>query len=165
MKTNIYKSGRINQKSDKSMIEGIKTLLKILNKREKKGVVILFILILILSVIEMASIISVMPFLAVAAKPDLIQTNNVLKTVYDFLNFTNTNSFLIVLGFGVAGIILIRSGFNIVVKYAKSRFGNMLGHHLSSRLLANYLSRPYVFFLNENSSTLSKMFLVRYSSY
>ena len=32
----------------------------------------------------------------------------------------------------------------------------MLGHHLSCRLLANYLSRPYVFFLNENSSTLSK---------
>lgn len=156
MKTNIYKSGRINQKSDKSIMEGIKILLKILNKREKKGVLILFILILILATIEMASIISVMPFLAIAAKPDLIHTNNILKTVYDFLNFKNTNSFLIVLGFGVAGIILIRSGFNIVVKYAKSRFGNMLGHHLSSRLLANYLSRPYVFFLNENSSTLSK---------
>ena len=53
-------------------------------------------------------------------------------------------------------MIFIRSSFNIVVKYAKSRFGNMLGHHLSCRLLANYLSRPYVFFLNENSSTLSK---------
>jgi len=156
MKTSLYKSGRINNKSDKSIIEGIKILFKILTKREKKGVIILFILILVLSVIEMASVISVMPFLAVAAKPDLIQTNVLLKKVYDFLNFDNTNSFLIALGLGVAGTILLRSGFNIVVKYAKSRFGNMLGHHLSVRLLANYLSRPYVFFLNENSSTLSK---------
>jgi len=156
MKTALYKSGRINNRSDKSIIEGIKTLFKILTKREKKGVLILFILILILSIIEMASVISVMPFLAVAARPDLIESNEILKTVYNFFNFTDKNSFLIVLGFGVAGIIIIRSAFNIVVKYAKSRFGNMLGHHLSSRLLANYLSRPYVFFLNENSSTLSK---------
>ncbi len=156
MKTALYKSGRINDRSDKNIMEGIKTLLNILTKREKKGVLILFILILILSIIEMASVISVMPFLAVAARPDLIESNEILKRVYDFLNFTDTDSFLIALGFGVAGTILIRSGFNIVVKYAKSRFGNMLGHHLSSRLLANYLSRPYVFFLNENSSTLSK---------
>ncbi len=37
--------------------------------------VIVFVLVLILSVIEMASVTSVMPFLAVAAKPDLIQSN------------------------------------------------------------------------------------------
>ena len=156
MKTKIYKTGRINKKSDKSIIEGIRILTRILNRKEKKGMVILFVLILILSVIEMASVTSVMPFLAVAAKPGIIQSNEFIKKVYDFLGFKDSKSFLIFLGFAVAGTIFIRSSFNIVVKYAKSRFNNMLGHHLSCRLLANYLSRPYVFFLNENSSTLSK---------
>ena len=134
----------------------MKILISILNRKEKKGMIIVFVLIIILSAIEMASVTSVMPFLAVAAKPDLIQSNEILKKIYDFLNFKRASSFLIFLGFSVAGMIFIRSSFNIVVKYAKSRFGNMLGHHLSCRLLANYLSRPYVFFLNENSSTLSK---------
>ena len=156
MKTNIYKSGRINQKSDKSLLEGLKILTSILNKKEKKGMLIVFFLIIILSVIEMASVTSVMPFLAVAAKPDLIQSNEILKKTYDYFMFKNADSFLVFIGFAVAGMIFIRSSFTIVVKYAKSRFGNMLGHHLSCRLLANYLSRPYVFFLNENSSTLSK---------
>lgn len=156
MKTNLYKSGRINNKSDRSLSEGLKILVSILNRKEKKGMLIVFVLILILSVIEMASVTSVMPFLAVAAKPDLIQSNEILKKIYDFFSFKKSESFLIFLGFSVAGMIFIRSSFNIIVKYAKSRFGNMLGHHLSCRLLANYLSRPYVFFLNENSSTLSK---------
>ena len=156
MKTKLYKSGRINQKSDKSMLEGIKTLIAILNRKEKKGMIILFILILVLAAIEMVSVTSVMPFLAVASKPDIIESNEILKNVYDYFGFKNSDSFLIFLGFGVACTIFIRSSFNIVVKYAKSRFNNMLGHHISCRLLANYLSRPYVFFLNENSSTLSK---------
>lgn len=156
MKTKLYKSGRLNSKSDKSTLEGIRILIKILNKREKKGMFILFALILILAVIEMASVISVMPFLTVASKPELIQSNVILKSVYDFFGFQSSSSFLVVLGLGVAGVIFIRSGFNIIIKYAKSRFSNMLGHHLSVRLLANYLARPYVFFLNENSSTLSK---------
>ena len=156
MKTGLYKSGRINQKSDKSMLEGIKILIKILNRREKKGMFILFTLILILSAIEMASVTSVMPFLAVAAKPDLIQSNEILKKIYDYFGFKNSDNFLVFLGFSVASTIFIRSSFNIVVKYAKSKFSYMVGHNLSCRLLANYLSRPYVFFLNENSSTLSK---------
>ena len=156
MKTNIYKSGRINQKSDKSLLEGFKTLSSILNKKEKKGMLIVFGLIITLSAIEMASVTSVMPFLAVVAKPDLIHSNEILKKIYDYFRFKNADTFLVFIGFAVAGMIFIRSSFTIVVKYAKSRFGNMLGHHLSCRLLANYLSRPYVFFLNENSSTLSK---------
>ncbi|MDX9802323.1 MAG: ABC transporter ATP-binding protein [Spirochaetia bacterium] len=156
MKTRLYKSGRINQKSDKSTWEGIVTLWKILNKRERKGMIILLCLILILSFIEMLGISSIMPFLAVAAKPELVNTNHYLNTAYRYLGYSRVESFLVLLGVVVAGFILLRSGFNILVRYAKSRFSNMLGHHLASRLLANYLSRPYVFFLNENSSNLAK---------
>ena len=156
MKTRLYKSGRINQKSDKSILEGIKTLLKILNRKEKKGMVLLFCLIIILSAIEMAGITSIMPFLAVASKPELVESNQYLNNIYNFFNFKKTENFLVFLGCLVVTTIVIRSSFNILVKYAKSRFSNMLGHHLASRLLANYLSRPYVFFLNENSSNLSK---------
>ena len=156
MKTKLYRSGRINQKSDKSVLDGIKTLLRILNKKEKKGMLILFCMILVLSAIEMAGVTSIMPFLAVASKPELVETNRYLNNVYNFFNFHRTESFLVLLGCIVAGTIVVRSSFNILVKYAKSRFSNMLGHHLAARLLANYLARPYVFFLNENSSSLAK---------
>ncbi len=149
----------INQRSEKSVIYGIKTLHKILNRKEKKGMFILFFIIICLSVIEMAGVTSIMPFLAVASKPELINTNPYLNNVYNFFNFQKTESFLILLGAVVAGTIVLRSAFNILVQYAKSRFSNMLGHHLACRLLANYLSRPYVFFLDENSSNLSKNIL------
>ena len=149
----------INQRSEKSVIDGIKTLHEILNRKEKKGMLILFFIIICLSAIEMAGVTSIMPFLAVASKPELIKINPYLNNVYDFFNFQKTESFLILLGAVVAGTIVLRSAFNILVKYAKSRFSNMLGHHLACRLLANYLSRPYVFFLDENSSNLSKNIL------
>ncbi len=156
MKTKLYKSGRFNQKSENSMWSGFKSLWRILNKKERRGMMILLSIILALSFIEMLGISSILPFLAVASKPDLVNTNLYLNTAYRFLGFNHIKDFLILLGCIVAGFIFLRSAFNILVKYAKSRFSNMLGHNMASRLLGNYLSRPYVFFLNENSSNLSK---------
>ena len=55
---------------------------------------IVFILIIVLSAIEMVSVTSVMPFLAVAAKPDLVQSNEILKKVYDLFSLKNQKAFL-----------------------------------------------------------------------
>lgn len=146
----------MRERSDKSTWSGIKTLWKLLNDKEKHRMIVLFILILVLSFIEMMGISSVLPFLAVASKPSLVTENKYLFTVYKYIGFSSIEYFLIFLGVVVAGLIFLRSGFNILVRFAKSRFSNFLGHNLATRLLGNYLSRQYVFFLNENSSNLAK---------
>jgi ATP-binding cassette, subfamily B, bacterial PglK len=158
MKTGLYKSQYIHQKknSDEGMLSGVGKLWKIFNKKEKKGMIILLFMILVLSFVEVVGVGSMLPFLAVAADPDIIESNQYLKKAYDILGFINKNSFLLFLGTSVAGFIILRNVFAALVKYAKSRFSNTVGHNMACRLLGNYLSRPYVFFLNENSSNLSK---------
>ena len=146
----------MRQKSDKSTWSGIKTLWKILNTQEKKRMLFLLVMILILSFIEMMGISSILPFLAVASNPDLVTENKQLHKIYQYIGFSSTENFLILLGAVVAGFIFLRSFFNILVKFTKSRFSNLMGHNMAVRLLGNYLSREYVFFLNENSSNLAK---------
>ena len=81
MKVRAYKSGNMmRERSDKSTWSGIKTLWKLLNDKEKHRMIVLFILILVLSFIEMMGISSVLPFLAVASKPSLVTENKYLFT-------------------------------------------------------------------------------------
>ncbi len=61
-----------------------------------------------------------------------------------------------IVSLAVACFIIFDNLYKLAVKYVQSRWSQMRGHALSTRLLERYLARPYVFFLNENSSDLSK---------
>ncbi|SIR05380.1 ABC-type bacteriocin/lantibiotic exporter, contains an N-terminal double-glycine peptidase domain [Alkalispirochaeta americana] len=142
--------------SNLSLTASIRLFWKILDASERRSLVLVLFMILILAFVEMAGVGSIMPFLAVAADPTLVETNPYLSRAYEFFGFTSTTRFLIFLGVVVTSFIVMQNLFTILVKYAKARFAYMRGHSLSSRLLATYLSNPYVFFLNQNSTELSK---------
>ncbi len=100
-----------------------------------------------------------MPFLAVLGNPNTIQTNDYLNMVYVFLDFKDSNSFLIFLG-GFALIMLFSSAFlKSITSYAKFRFSNLRRHSLGRKLLLKYLQQSYSFFLSRNSSEISKTIL------
>jgi len=138
------------------MVAGFKRLWAIFDAGERRGLVLLLGLILLLAFVEMVGVSSIMPFLAVASDPTLVESNRYLAWAYGLLGFESTSSFLVFLGASVTAFIVLQNLFTILVKYAKARFSHMRGHSLSQRLLAKYLSHPYVFFLNQNSADLSK---------
>lgn len=97
-----------------------------------------------------------MPFLSVVANPDIVEENRWLNKVYTYLGFNSTNAFLIFLGIGAFSIITLGNLLMIGTQWMKLRFVHMRSHILSMRLLENYLDKPYIFFLNKNTSNLSK---------
>jgi len=73
----------------------IKKILELLTSRERKRLYMLFIVITISGLIEVAGITSIMPFLSLIINPTLIKDNNILNRIYIILNFQSTNRFLI----------------------------------------------------------------------
>jgi ATP-binding cassette, subfamily B, bacterial PglK len=108
-----------------------------------------------LGLIEIVGVGSMLPFLSVAASPDIVETNETLRGIKEFLQIRDSKSFLVIMGFGIAGLFVFQNAFHALVMVVKSRYGHWVGTNLSQRLLGNYLAKPYVFFLNENSATLS----------
>ena len=131
----------------------------LLDPRERRNAVILFVMILGTGVLEAVGVDSVMPFLSVLSNPGVIQENAYLAFGYEGLGFTETNSFLLFLGIAVFLIVVFGLSFRALTEYFLARYTHMPNLSLSSRLLRSYLSRPYSWFLNRHSADLGNTIL------
>jgi len=141
------------------MLDILRKFREILNPRERRSALLLFVLILCTGVMEAMGVASIMPFLSVLAKPEVIRENSYLASIYQQLNFSSTNTFLLFLGMAVIFVVVTSLSLSAVTQYAIVRFTQMRNYSLSTRLLQAYLSRPYTWFLNRHSADLGKTIL------
>lgn len=126
---------------------------------EQRKAVWMLLLALCMAVAETAGVISIMPFLSVLARPDIIQENPWLHAIYTRLGFTEQSRFITALGVASIVLVITSSLFKTVTQHLLNRFVHLLRHSISSRLMARYLAQPYEFFLSRNSAELSKSVL------
>lgn len=141
------------------MIDIFQKIRDLLDKRERRNAVLLFIMMLAMGLFEVVGVASVMPFIAVLAKPEVVETNQYLRTIYSTLGFSTTNSFLLFLGGTVFVLMVGGLALKALTLWATARYVNMRNYSLSSRLMRGYLNRPYSFFLNRHSADLGKSVL------
>jgi len=141
------------------MLDIIRKFRKLLDRRERRNAVLLFIMILCTGVLEAVGVASIMPFLSVLSNPEVIQENSYLSFVYQSLGFTDTNTFLLFLGCAVFVLVVSGLGLKSVTMYGIARFSHMRNHTISTKLLCSYLKRPYSWFLNRHSSDMGKTIL------
>lgn len=140
-------------------MEILHTFFDLLTPREKRNLELLFIAVVNMARLKVASVASIMPFLFVAADPPSVQENVYLSWAYETLGFTDTNPFLIALGFAALSAMIVSNAFIILTTWVLFRYAWEPNHTLSYRLLKSYLYRPYEYFLTRNSSELEKSIL------
>jgi len=141
------------------MFETIKNLNKTLTKEDRTEGAWLFVLILISALFETLGVVSVLPFLAVVAKPGLIETNSVLAMLYQSGDFTSQMNFLYFLGVCVLFAIVGANAVSAFMNWRLSVFTHMRAHTLSMRILKIYLFLPYIHFLRRDTMDMAKNIL------
>ena len=139
-----------------------KKLLFLLTVEERKRAAFLLIMILIMAILDMIGVASILPFLAVLTNPDLIESNLILNSMFQFstkLGVEDNQNFLFVLGLIMFVILVVSLIFRALTTYAQLRFVHMREYSISKRLLERYLLQSYSFFLNNHSTDLSKTIL------
>lgn len=121
----------------------------------KKKLYGLILAVVIMAVFDTIGVASIFPFLNVISNPSIIQENSTLKWVYDQLNFTNKDTFLIALGIASFIFLLVNNILRAYLSVAVIKFSYLKRYILSKLLLEKYLYEPYVFFLNRNTSELT----------
>ena len=126
-----------------------------------KEIYFLFFGILLMGFFEIIGVFSIAPFMAVILNPDIISESKYLSFIYDALNIDidNDSEFIFFLGAGVILVLLISNTFQVYINWKILDFVNIQSHKISARLLSNYLDQPYSFFLNKNTSEMSKNIL------
>jgi ATP-binding cassette subfamily B protein/ATP-binding cassette subfamily C protein len=134
----------------------IQKLNRLLERRRKFYLVILFALSILLSVIETAGVSVVMPFISAASNPDTIDSGW-YKYFYDLFGFASKNAFIIAFGIAIIVFYVFRSVYNIFYSYSINKFSLGTFRYFATRLFKTYLSLPYKVYVQKNPSVFAQM--------
>ena len=137
-------------------------ILYFLSPSEKKQGLLLFLTALIVAFIDMMGVASIMPFMTVLTNPQIIETNSIINTMFEFssmIGVKTNQEFIFLLGFLVFIILITSIGCKALLVYLQAKFVNMREYSISKNLLTTYLNQSYGWFLNQNSAGLGKSIL------
>ena len=137
-------------------------ILFLLSKSEKKNFFLLLTLSLFVALFEALGIASILPFVMLLTSPNVVETNFFFKTVYEFSTFFGVNNledFIFFFGINVFFLLIFSIFFRGISQYLLTKFALMREYSISKRIFQNYLSEPYVWFLDRQTSDLTKNIL------
>ena len=118
------------------------------DKRRLPGIIFLF---LVASVLDLAGIGLIGPYVAMIATPDA--TNDVISKLSLWINIpTKHYDLMLIMGGVLTGVFLVKAVTTIWINYVITRFSEDQQIRIRSLLMKNYMSLPYVDYLNRNSS-------------
>lgn len=141
------------------MIDVFKKLMALFDDYERRRFYVLICLMVFVAFAEVSGISIFLVLLRVLSDPSSVFENTYLNWVYEFFGFAEMFYFQVFM----ASVVLVILMVTLVIKaggnYAIIRFSTMRGFTLSSRLLQAYLHQPYTWFLERNSSDVSRSVL------
>jgi ATP-binding cassette, subfamily B, bacterial PglK len=143
-------------------VKPLKKLFDLLSPPERKQAGLLSAMMLVVALLDMLSVASIMPFMAVLANPGLLQSNEFLAWFYQHasaVGISGPEQFLLVLGVLVFVVLLSSLAFKALTAYAQTRFSLMREYSICRRLVEGYLQQPYSWFLSRHSADLGQTIL------
>ena len=140
----------------------VKKILSLLTSRERKQAFLLTLMLLIMALLDTIGVASILPFISVLTNPGLVETNSILKSMFqtsENFGVKNNQQFLFVLGIFVFIFLVVSIIFKALTTYVQLRFAQMREYSIAKRLVEGYLHQPYSWFLNRHSAELGKNIL------
>ena len=139
-----------------------KKLFFLLTPPERKRVGVLIGMIQVMAFLDMLGVASILPFMAVMANPELVQTNIVLNSAFTsshHIGIYTAEEFLFVIGMVVFVLLFTSLSFKALTTFLQSRFALMQEYSIGKRLVEGYLDQSYSWFLSHHSVDLGKTIL------
>ena len=115
-----------------------------------------------MALLDMLGVASILPFMVVLTNPDMSETNEIIKYIFQIANnfgIETNQHFSFALGYTVFVILTLSLSFKALTFYLQLHFVAMLEYSIGRRLVEGYLNQPYSWFLNRNSADLGKNIL------
>lgn len=137
------------------MIKQLIELHSLLTRRQRKKLHRLQILVVLMAIAELASVVSIGPFMAVIGDTSQLHGDGILGKIYQFSGLSDTKTFLLWAGIAVLLSLTIAAGVSIFTVWCLSIYGARVGAELSTRLYSHYMHQPWLFHTSGTSSQLT----------
>lgn len=136
------------------MFRTVMDLYRLLTPNQRRKLLRLQVLVILMSLAEIAGVVSIGPFMAVVGDMTLLDGEGVLGRVYDASNFSSHEDFLFWMGVSVLAILLIGSIFSIFTMWHLFLYAQQIGAQIGNRLFQHYLFQPWIFHSSGSSADL-----------
>ena len=138
------------------MLKHLKKLRTIMDKKQKRQMMVLVFMMIIGAILETMSISLIIPVVTAVIQPDILEKNALVQSVCDCLHIKTTMQFTII---AMVALILIFIGKNLFLFWQHRmmyRFVYTNQFQTAERLLRSYVNRDYEYFLNAETSVIQR---------
>ncbi|MDE2051727.1 MAG: ABC transporter ATP-binding protein [Gammaproteobacteria bacterium] len=134
----------------------VRTVWRLLDRRQKRQLLALQLLSLLMAVTTVTGIAAILPFFAVLADPAAVHRNRMLRLLFRSFGLDGGGAhFLAALGAIFIALVILANAINLGGSLLLNRFALKVGESFNRALFAEYLARGYEFHLGIHSATLS----------
>lgn len=138
----------------KIVLEMIRQLAYIMNRRQQKQCIVAFAAMLIAALFETLGVSVIIPFIFSIAQPEQLMKNEYVRMFTDLFHITTPMGLMITMALGVILIYVLKNAVILFSNYIQIRFRNNLERDISVLMLDSYMKRPYTYFLDANSGDI-----------
>ena len=135
----------------------IKKLKHILNKSQKREMVVLGVMIFFGGIVEFLGVSSLIPAVAVILAPEKVIEYRIVRDVLSFGGIEDISRFTSILLFGVMAVFAIKNMYLLWLARVQERFIAVNRNKMISKVLRQFLYRPYEFYLDADIPTVFRI--------
>ena len=138
------------------MLAILKKLNVLLDKKQKRFMIVLVFMMLIAAILEVASIGIIVPVITVVMEDNAVQNNDMVRFLYELLHMKSERQFVITIMLLLIALFVVKNVFIFFQQKVMLRFvyGNQF--KTSERLMKNYLRKGYEFYLNSDTAQIQR---------
>lgn len=137
------------------MFKRLKTLFKLLTPEQRKRLIKLQFLVVLMAFAEVAGVAAIGPFMALVGDISLLQGDGKLAQLYTLSGFENPRDFLFWLGIAVLIALSGAAAISMFTIWRLSLYAAQVGAEISTRLYKHYMQQPWLFHASGSSSQLT----------
>lgn len=136
----------------------IKKMMVLLDKRQKKIMTFLILLMLIGAVLETLGVSLIIPVMNVVIDEHAVENNRYLQIVCDVLSidYQDTRKLTVVTMLALIGVFVVKNVFLFFQQKAQLKFVYTNQFATSRRMMINFMERPYEYYLNADTSVIQR---------
>lgn len=137
------------------MYTTLKELFLLLTPGQRRRLLNLQLLVILMAFAEIAGVVSIGPFMALVGDLEQLEGDGLIAQLYAYSGMAEPHKFLIMTGVGVLIILALASAISMFTVWRLALYGTQVGAELSSRLFKHYLYQPWLFHSSQTSSQLT----------
>ena len=138
------------------MIKILKRLNILLDKKQKRSMALIVVLMLIGGILESLSISVAIPVMQVVIDPDSVQTNKYLHAIYEMLHLTKPIQLTVIFMVALILAFVLKNLFLYLMTRVQLRFVYTNQFATSRKMMINFMKRPYEYYLNADTSVIQR---------